>query len=68
MTTLNSGKQLPYALLPGSHAWVHVLTVGVCLNGHEMNRGDAAALSNIEQLTVKLNDQSASEVLFLDLA
>jgi hypothetical protein len=33
-----------------------------------MKRGGAAAISNLRQLTVKANDQGASEVLLFDLA
>jgi redox-sensitive bicupin YhaK (pirin superfamily) len=68
VTTLNPGEQLSYELLPGRYAWVHVLTGSISLNSHQMNRGDAAAISSLEQLTVKSSDQSASEVLLFDLA
>ena len=51
-----------------ARAWVHVLAGSISLNSHQMNRGDAAAISSLEQLTVKSSDQSASEVLLFDLA
>jgi redox-sensitive bicupin YhaK (pirin superfamily) len=68
VTTLGPSEQLSYDLLPGRHAWVQVLTGRIALNGHELNQGDAAAISDLPQLTVKANDQSASEVLLFDLA
>jgi len=68
ITTLSPTEQLSYDLLPGRHAWVQVVTGRISLNGHELNAGDAAAISDLSQLTVKADDQSASEVLLFDLA
>jgi quercetin 2,3-dioxygenase len=68
VATLPPGEQLSYELLPERHAWVQVLSGGISLNGQEMKRGDAAAISNLRQLTVKANNQDASEVLLFDLA
>jgi len=68
VATVPAGEQLSYELLPKRHAWVQVLSGGISLNGQEMKRGDAAAISNLRQLTVKANEQDASEVLLFDLA
>jgi hypothetical protein len=65
---ITPGEQLSYDLLAERHAWVQVVTGSVAVNGHELNRGDAAAISNIQQLTVKANSQTSSEVLLFDLA
>jgi quercetin 2,3-dioxygenase len=68
VTTLSPGEQLSYDLRPGRHPWVQVITGPISLNGHELKQGDAAAISDLPQLTVKANDHSASEVLLFDLA
>jgi redox-sensitive bicupin YhaK (pirin superfamily) len=68
VTTLRPTDQLSYDLVPGRHAWVQVLTGRISLNGHELNQGDAAAISDVPQLTVKADNQSSSEVLLFDLA
>ena len=38
------------------------------LNGHELDRGDAAAIGEVQQLTLRASAQTASEVLLFDLA
>ena len=68
VTTLSPGEQLSYDLRPGRHAWVQVITGPISLNGHELESGDAAAISDLPQLTVKANSHSVSEVLLFDLA
>lgn len=68
VAVITPGEQLSYDLLPERHAWVQVVTGSVALNGHELNRGATAAISNIQQLTVKANSQTPSEVLLFDLA
>src|SRR4051812_32007738 len=68
VTTVRPGEQLSYDLRPGRHAWVQVMTGSVSLNGQELKQGDAAAISDLPQLTLRANETSASEVLLFDLA
>jgi hypothetical protein len=68
VATLNPAEQLSYDLLPGRHAWLQVISGGVTLNGHDLRRGDAAAISDVPQLTVKSNGENVSEVLLFDLS
>jgi quercetin 2,3-dioxygenase len=65
---LHPGEPLSYDLRPGRHAWVQVLTGNISLNGQELSKGDAAAISDLSQITVQTNNQSGSEVLLFDLA
>jgi redox-sensitive bicupin YhaK (pirin superfamily) len=51
----------------GRHAWVHVARGHVRVNGHELNAGDAVALSNEAKVDIAGSDP-ASEVLAFDLA
>jgi redox-sensitive bicupin YhaK (pirin superfamily) len=68
VATLSPGEPLSYGLRPGRHAWVQVMTGPISLNGQELKPGDAAAISDLPQLTVKAIDSSAGEILLFDLA
>ena len=67
VTMLRPQQQRTYALLPNRHAWVHVISGRVALNGEELKEGDAAALSNIEQIALT-GELEGTEVLLFDLA
>ncbi|MFI5180513.1 MAG: pirin family protein [Thermoanaerobaculia bacterium] len=63
---LKKGHAVTHALAPGRHAWVHVATGEIALNGLSLREGDGAAVSDEQELG--LSSSSAGEVLVLDLA
>lgn len=63
---LGGGDERTHALGPGRHAWVHVARGAVALNGHALEAGDGAALS--DEATVRLAGRGDAEVLLFDLA
>ena len=65
---ISQQRPVVYPLGKERHAWVQVVTGRISLNGHGLNAGDAAAISDLPQVTVKADNQSASEVLLFDLA
>jgi hypothetical protein len=66
VASLSPGEQATYSLKPGRYAWVQVATGGVTLNGHALQAGDGAAVSEEPRLTVKATEPS--ELLLFDLA
>lgn len=65
-TILDAGKTIEQAVSPDRHFWVQVARGSVEVNGTLLSAGDAAALEQIEQIT--LVGQAASEILIFDLA
>jgi redox-sensitive bicupin YhaK (pirin superfamily) len=65
-TLLDEGEQVTHTLRPGQHAWVHVATGSVRLNGTTLAAGDAAAVSEEKRLTLAAD--GPAEVLVFDLA
>jgi redox-sensitive bicupin YhaK (pirin superfamily) len=65
-TILDAGKTIEKAVSPDRHFWVQVARGSVQVNGTLLVAGDAAALEQIEQIT--LVGQTASEILIFDLA
>ena len=49
---LDSRSSVNYLLKPGRHAWVQVAWGDVIVNGHKLDTGDAAAVSDTAELTV----------------
>ncbi len=66
MTRLAEGDERVHPLAPGRHAWVHVARGAVTMNGHALQEGDGAALS--EEAEVRLVGRGDAEVLLFDLA
>lgn len=66
MTRLGAGDERAHALAPGRHAWVHVARGAVKLDGHALDEGDGAAVS--EEAGVHLMGRGDAEVLLFDLA
>jgi quercetin 2,3-dioxygenase len=66
MTRLGEGDERAHALAPGRHAWVHVARGAVALDGHALEEGDGAAVS--EEAGVRLVARGDAEVLLFDLA
>lgn len=65
-TILAPGEQRTYPLRPDRHAWVQVVKGEISLNGHRLDAGDAAAVSQEEKLL--LDTEPGAEVLLFDLA
>ncbi len=61
----NAGDKASYNLKPGRHAWVQVALGKIKLNGHELNAGDGAAISDEKALDI--SGREASQVLLFDL-
>ena len=66
MTRLGGATKHVRPLAPGRHAWVHVASGPVTLNGRPLGEGDAAALS--DEPEVRLVGRGDAEVLLFDLA
>jgi len=65
-TVLAEGETRSFELRPGRHAWVQVAQGKVTLNGHALEAGDGAAVS--DETLLELNAHSDAEVLLFDLA
>jgi quercetin 2,3-dioxygenase len=65
---ISPGAELAYPLQPGRHAWVHVVSGQVNLNGIALRSGDGAAISDEASLSFDKAEAAESEVLVFDLA
>ncbi len=63
---LKKGNAITHPIAPGRHAWVHVATGEIDLNGLELGEGDGAAVSDEREL--RISTPSAAEILVFDLA
>jgi len=61
------GESLSYPMEAGRHAWVHVVSGDILLNGERLMGGDAAALEGETELRFAA-EGGESEVLVFDLA
>jgi redox-sensitive bicupin YhaK (pirin superfamily) len=64
--SLEGDEPLTHALRPARHAWLQVLRGAVDLNGHRLEAGDGAALSDEPALSLKAAGPSG--LLLFDLA
>jgi redox-sensitive bicupin YhaK (pirin superfamily) len=64
-SVLGEGQKAELALPPGRHAWVHVASGAVRLNGKDLGEGDGAAVS---EESVRLEGTTGGELLVFDLA
>jgi hypothetical protein len=64
-SVLGEGQKVELALRPGRHAWVHVASGAVRLNGKDLVEGDGAAVS---EESVRLEGTTGGEILVFDLA
>jgi quercetin 2,3-dioxygenase len=62
----NLQRPVTHPLQTGRHAWLQVLSGSMSLNGEKLSAGDAAAVSDEEEL--KLQPEGAAEVILFDLA
>ena len=66
---LASGKSLDLPLAPGRHAWVQLVSGELNVNGTRLKKGDGAAISREEKLTLtSVSGNGAAEFLVFDLA
>jgi len=64
---VEDGKRLDYTLEPKRAAWVHLVRGEAVVNGHKLNAGDSASVT--EESSVGIEGAAAnSEVLLFDLA
>ncbi len=68
VTELTPGEARPYTLQPDRHVWIQVVSGQILLNGNSLKAGDAAAVSEEQQLTLNGAGESSSEVLLFELA
>lgn len=66
VSLLAPGEQVAHELSKGRSAWLQVAKGAVELNGHALNQGDGAAISDEQKLTIKGTEDA--EVLLFDLA
>jgi len=66
VATLDEGARVEHALRPGRHAWLHVARGRVESFGHELDGGDALAISEESGVSVRAL-QDDSEILLFDL-
>ena len=64
--TLDAGYSARHELAPGRHAWLHVASGSVALNGQELTTGDGVAVS--DAATLEIAGRETSEMVLFDLA
>ena len=66
---LTSGKSVELPLAPGRHAWVQLVSGKLDVNGTRLKKGDGAAISKEEKLTLaSVGSNGEAEFLVFDLA
>ena len=65
-TLLDPGRTVEHTLAPGRHAWVHVVSGSIEVNGIALETGDGAAITGERALAIKATEPS--EILLFDLA
>src|ERR1700736_364027 len=68
VAALAKGQEVAHALGTQRYAWLHLMRGSVIVNGATLHTGDAAAISNEQELKIVGADTAESEVLFFDLA
>ncbi len=66
LSRLDAGHEVRHSLAAGRHAWLQVLRGEVTVNGAALGTGDAAALSEVAELSITAN--SPAEIMLFDLA
>jgi redox-sensitive bicupin YhaK (pirin superfamily) len=62
---LEEGQVVRHDLAPGRHAWLHVASGSVTLDGNILEEGDGAAMSEVR--SVELETVTSGDVLLFDL-
>jgi redox-sensitive bicupin YhaK (pirin superfamily) len=68
VSELAKDDAVTYPLGAQRSAWLHVIKGGVTVNGTSLKTGDAVAVTDEDQLSVKGADGEPSEILLFDLA
>lgn len=63
---LDPGVVLNHALSPGRHAWLHVISGEVTVNGETLKPGDSVGISDESEVRIEAHD--TSEILLFDLS
>jgi redox-sensitive bicupin YhaK (pirin superfamily) len=66
LSTLDDSQKLMHELDDPRHAWLQLLRGSVSLNGHRLQAGDGAALSDERSLTIE--SRGGAELMLFDLA
>jgi redox-sensitive bicupin YhaK (pirin superfamily) len=67
VTVLESADQrVTHNLAPGRHAWLHVATGSVTVNGQSLQAGDGAAI--VDESQIEISGSPSGEALLFDLA
>jgi hypothetical protein len=67
-TVLGAGESVEHAIAPQRHAWVQCASGHVVVNGHELEPGDGAAISDERMVSLRGSVPDGAEVLLFDLA
>jgi len=67
-SVLGAGEKLEQPIAKGRHAWVHCAQGNITLNGHALNEGDGAAISDESSLQIAGAGPNGGEFLVFDLA
>jgi len=67
VSSVEKGRKLAHMLETGRHAWLHVISGGVVVNGAELRTGDAVAASEEDKLVIVGTDEM-SEIMLFDLS
>ena len=65
---LEPGQALERPIARGRYAWVQCAQGNITVNGHPLNGGDGAAVSEERALTISGAGPEGGELLFIDLA
>jgi redox-sensitive bicupin YhaK (pirin superfamily) len=63
---LDPGVALSHTLSPGRHAWLHLISGEVTVNGETLKPGDSMGVSEESEVRIEAND--TSEILLFDLS
>lgn len=66
-TNLSAGASVEHPLAAGRHAWVQIVRGALTVNGHELQAGDGAAISQESRLQLA-GGKEGGEALLFDLA
>jgi hypothetical protein len=67
VTDLGRGETVRHALAAGRHAWMQVLLGSISVNGHVLEAGDGAAVSDEPEIVLAGRGSGADEALVFDL-
>jgi len=66
LARFNGGEEITHSLKKGRGVWLQVAEGGVTLNGTDLQQGDAASLSALEDTALEITAHAKSQVLLFD--